>query len=79
MATVASPLLTRTEAAQYLRVSTDHVDRERIAGRLAFIQLKPNAKVFFRQSDLDAYLARAVHPARPPHTDRATFRKVRAK
>lgn len=47
--------LTRYEAAEYLGVSVDTLDRLRAAGRLTACQVSARL-VKYRQADLDAYL-----------------------
>jgi len=51
----------------------------RAAGRLAYIQLRPGGKVFFRQEHIDAWLARCTHPAKPLNAVATTYRKPRQK
>lgn len=58
-------LLTRKEAAARLGVTVVTLDAERSAGHLAYIQRKPNGKVWITEEALEEYLARATHPARP--------------
>lgn len=78
MKKTTSPLLSVPEACQYLNIGRDKLDEERRAGRLGYVQSKPNARIFFRQQDLDAWILRSVHPPRPPEAIRATYRKRRA-
>lgn len=73
-----SPLLDVQQACEYLRVGIDKLREEMRSGRLGFIQSKPGARIYFRQQDLDAWILRSVHPARPPEALRATYRKRRA-
>lgn len=42
-------------AAEYLGISVDALHRLTAARALTFSQERPNAKCFFRRSDLDAY------------------------
>lgn len=58
-------LFTRNEAAQQLGVSTATLDLIRATGQIGYIQHRPGAKVWFRQSDLDTFLARSTHPPTP--------------
>ena len=58
-------LLTRKEAAARLGISVDLLDQKRSAGRLAYIQRKPNSKVWITDEAIAEYLARATHQARP--------------
>lgn len=69
------PLLTRKEAAARLGVSLVTLDAERSAGNIGYIQSRPGAKVFFREDQLEKYLARCTHPAKPVSATRDTYRK----
>lgn len=72
-------LLTRKQAAERLGVSLVTLDEERAAGRIGFIQRAPGCKVFFRESDLDAWLARNSHQPIPIQVlSRTTYRRRRA-
>lgn len=72
-------LLTRKQAAARLGISLVTLDEERAAGRLAFIQRAPGCKVFVRESELDAWLARNTHQPIPVQMlNRSTYRKRRA-
>lgn len=62
---MVAQLLSRKEAAAQLGVSLVTLDAERTAGRLAYIQRKPGAKVWITEVAIAEYLARATHPARP--------------
>lgn len=74
-----STLLTRKEAAARLGISLVTLDNERLAGRLAYIQRAPGCKVYLRESDIDAWLARCTHQAIPVQVlNRPTYRKRRA-
>lgn len=71
-------LLTRKEAATRLGLSLVTLDEECKAKRLTYIQRAPGCKVFFRESDLDAWLARCTHQALPVQVlDRPTYRRRR--
>lgn len=73
-----SNLLTRKEAAARLGISLVTLDEERAAGRLGYIQRAPGCKVFLRESDLDAWLARCTHKAIPVQVlNRSTYRRRR--
>lgn len=76
-----SPLmLTRREAADLLQISLVTLDKLRHDGHLAYFQRAPMTRVFFRLDDIEAYITRYHHPARPrpaaprPRT-RRDFRK----
>jgi len=73
-------LLTRQEAAKHLGISLVTLDEARMAGQIAFIQRKPCAKVFFREADLETFLARCTRPARPEPriATTGTYRKRRS-
>lgn len=72
-------LLTRKQAAERLGVSLVTLDEERAAGRIGFIQRAPGCKVFFRESDLDTWLARNSHQPIPVQIlSRETYRRRRA-
>lgn len=58
-------LMTRKEAAAMLGISLPTLDQERSTGRLAYIQRKPNSKVWITDEAIAEYLARATHQARP--------------
>ena len=71
-----SELLSRREAAARLGIGLIALDEERAAGRLGYIQRAPGCKVFIRESDLEAWIARHTHPAIPPAVlNRGTYRK----
>lgn len=70
-------LLTREEAAQRLRISTDTLDRLRKAGKIAYIQHVKGGKVWFTDDALREYVARTTHSAKPPKEVTWTYRKRR--
>jgi predicted site-specific integrase-resolvase len=72
-------LSTRQEAAQRMGISTATLDRERIAGQLAYIQRKPGGKVWISEDAISEYLARATHPAQPERINLPALRKRRSK
>ena len=51
-------LITRQQLAEQIPCALSVIDEARAAGRLAYIQLRPGGKVFFRQEHIDAWLAR---------------------
>lgn len=74
-----STLLTRKEAAARLGISVSTLDELRTSRQLAYIQQKPNGKVWITEDAINDYLARANHPIRPPiRMQRDTYRKRRA-
>lgn len=72
-------LITRQQLAEQIPCALSVIDEARAAGRLAYIQLRPGGKVFFRQEHIDAWIARCTHPARPVNAAAATYRKPRTK
>ncbi len=73
-------LLTRKEAAARLGISVPTLDAERAAGRIGYIQRAENCRVFFRESDLDTYLARYSHqPIPQQRSGSAKYRTTRWK
>ena len=74
-----STLLTRKEAAARLGISVVTLDELRTSRQLAYIQHKPNGKVWITEDAINDYLARANHPVRPQiRLQRDTYRKRRA-
>lgn len=72
-------ILTRQEAADRLGISVSHLDEERRAGRIAYIQQKKQGRVFITPEACDAYLVRGTHEARPVNVVVNTFRHRRKK
>ena len=70
-------LLTREEAAQRLRISTDTLDRLRRAGKIAYIQHVKGGKVWFTEDAVREYIARTTHAAQPQSEVKGTYRKRR--
>jgi excisionase family DNA binding protein len=65
----SSPLLTKQEMADLLRVSPRTLDRLRERGIIDAVQLLPRGRVLYRRRDVEALLARPglrdPLPARP--------------
>lgn len=55
-------LLSRSEAAAMLRVSTRTLDRRCREGKIAYITDKRGARVMFRERDLEAYINKYRRP-----------------
>lgn len=72
-------LITRQELAAQIPCALSVIDEARASGKLAFIQLRPGGKVFFKPEHIDAWLARCTHPARPVNAVATTYRKPRRK
>lgn len=60
--TNSDPLLTPTQAAEYVTETTKHLMEEQRRRRVAAVRLGYRT-VRFRQSDLDAYILRVRQPA----------------
>jgi len=68
--------MTRKEAADYLRISTDTLDNRRAEGKISAVQ--DGGRIFYEQSELDRYHeSLKVKPALPFHG--GTLRKRRVK
>ena len=75
-----SKLLTRKEAAARLGIGLVTLDEERASGRLGYIQRAPGCKVYIREEDVQAWLARHTHAAIPPVVlTRNTYRNPRGR
>ena len=70
-------VMTETEAARYLRLSTKTLQRRRRDGQIAFVR---DGGIRYLLSDLDAYLAaRRTAATTPPPPPRLTkYRKTKA-
>lgn len=73
-----SELLTRSDAARQLGISTDTLDRLRKGGKIAFVQHVKGGKVWFTEDAIREYLARSTHAVQTAPSQKGTFRKVRA-
>jgi excisionase family DNA binding protein len=69
---VAPALMTKTEAAAYLKISRRTVDRIADAGDIAYVLIGRSRK--FEQAALDAYIAANRQPVRPE----ASARRIRS-
>jgi len=49
-------LLSRAEAAEYLRISVRTLDRRAHEGKIRFVSDRRGARVHYRQEDLDKYI-----------------------
>lgn len=70
-----SPVLTTAQAALYLSVSRSWLEKARLQGR-GPRYVRCGARVLYRISDLDAYLAGATIETRDSRPPRAPLRKV---
>lgn len=74
-----SNLITRQQLAEQIPCALSVIDEARATGKLAYIQLRPGGKVFFKPEHVEAWLARCTHPARPVNAVATTYRKPRSK
>lgn len=54
----SAKILSRYEAAEYLRISVRTLDRRQQEGRIQYISDRKHARVQYLQRDLDAYIQR---------------------
>ena len=69
-------LITRKEAADVLGISLATLDTARNAGLISYVQFVDNGCVFFTETALQEYIAKATHRAKPDEK-RSTYRKRR--
>ena len=67
-------MYTRKEAAEALGIGLTTLDAARKAGLIAYVQYVHNGCIFFTESGLQEYIARASHRARPMERN-AVYRK----
>ena len=67
-------LYTRKEAAEVLGIGLTTLDAARKGGLIAYVQYVHNGCIFFTESGLQEYIARASHRARPMERN-AAFRR----
>lgn len=70
-------LLTREEAAKRLGIAVSTLDNERMRGNLAYIQHRPNGKVWITEDAIRRYLERGTHQEKPLRLNVQTYRKRR--
>lgn len=70
-------LLTREEAAKRLGIAVSTLDNERMRGNLAYIQHRPNGKVWITEDAIRRYLERGTHQEKPLRMNVTTYRKRR--
>ena len=76
-ATIESPYLTATEAADYLRYSSPHAFRVDVK-RKGIPCIRRGRRMFFTKSQLDSFMAvanEATHPTRTRRGGRTSSRK----
>ena len=71
-------LLTTSEVTKRYGFSRNKLQELRDTGQISYIQYCPGGKIFFRPSDVESYISRCVHPARPVKSITGTYRKQRA-
>lgn len=69
-------LLTIPDVVERYGFSKGKLQELRDTGQIAYIQYCKGGRIFFRPQDVEEFLARHVHPARPKE-QRATYRKRR--
>lgn len=57
-------LLDRTEAAEYLGISTRTLDRRTKEGKIAYISDRPGARVHYQATELEKYIKRNTHKSK---------------
>ncbi len=58
-------LITRKEAAKLLGVSLTTLDEARSTGLLSYVQYVPNGCVYFTDANLQDYINKCTHRAKP--------------
>lgn len=69
-------LITRKEAAKLLGVSLTTLDEARNSGLISYVQYVPNGCVYFTNANLQEYIAKCTHRAKPTE-QKDTRRNVR--
>ena len=62
-------LITRKEASKLLGVSLATLDAARANGIISYVQYAENGSVFFTEANLQEYVARSTHRAKPRETN----------
>lgn len=70
-------LIPRGEAAKILGMSVATLDAARNDGLIAYVQYVKNGCVYFTDTDIQEYIAKCTHRARPAETS-LTYRKCRS-
>ena len=58
-------LITRKEAAKILGISLTTLDEARSTGLLSYVQYVPNGCVYFTNENLQEYIRKCTHQAKP--------------
>lgn len=69
-------LITRKEAARLLGISIATLDAARSSGLISFVQYVENGSVYFTEANLQEYIARSTHRAKPKESN-TTYRTPR--
>lgn len=69
-------LITRKEAAEILGISIATLDAARNNGLISYVQYVQNGCVYFTSADLQEYIAKCTHRAKPAEKN-ATYRRPR--
>ena len=70
------PLIGRKEAARILGISLATLDSARQNGEISYVQYTKNGKIYFTETNLQAYIAKNTHQSLP-RTHKHTFRTPR--
>ena len=69
-------LIARKEAAKLLGISIATLDAARASGLISFVQYVENGSVYFTEANLQEYIARSTHRAKPKESN-TTYRTPR--
>ena len=69
-------LISRKEAARLLGISLTTLDEARNNGLISYVQYVPNGCVYFTDANLQEYIAKCTHRAKP-FQKKDTYRNVR--
>ena len=61
MSEIMTSLLSRTEAAQYLGISTRTLDRRSKSGCIPYISSCPGGRIHYRREALEKYIRQNTH------------------
>jgi len=70
-------LLTTADVIKRYGFSRNKLQELRDTGQITYIQYCAGGKIYFRPADIETYISRCVHPARPVKTITGTYRKQR--
>lgn len=70
-------MYSRKEAAEVLGIGLTALDLARTEGKIAYVQYTKNGSVYFTETALQEYIARATHRALPADVNTAPVRRRR--